>query len=275
MVARAELIEPAREWRYFCDLSRAFGGALLFSIPLLMTEEMWRHGVALDRSRLLAFLLASLPVLFGLAYYAGFSARRGLRNNLLDTFAALAVGMATSGCLLWLFGVFDGGSSPREVAGQLSVQAVPGAIGALLARRQLSQGAAEGDEDQASYLGELFLMAAGALFLGLNLAPTNEMVAIAYDATPLQGLAIIAVSVALLHLIVFNVGFAGQEEQGHPMGAFLHYTLPGYVIALAASLAMLWVFGRTEDHAASAIVMAAVVLGFPAALGAAAARLLV
>ncbi|MDQ8028277.1 MAG: DUF2391 family protein, partial [Brevundimonas sp.] len=31
---------------YLNDLGRAFGGALLFSIPLLMTMEMWLQGVA-------------------------------------------------------------------------------------------------------------------------------------------------------------------------------------------------------------------------------------
>ena len=75
---------------YIRDLGRAFGGALLFSLPLLMTMEMWALGFAAEPERRLVFLLAALPVLFGLAHYAGFSARRGLVNNALDTLVAVS-----------------------------------------------------------------------------------------------------------------------------------------------------------------------------------------
>src|SRR5690606_21856148 len=108
------------------------------------------------------FVGLSLPLLYGLAYYAGFTRTRGLRHDLLDTFGALAVGFFTAALLLTLFGVIGPDSSPRALAAHLGLQAVPGAFGALLARRQLSAGeAGEGDEGQASYSGELFLMAAG------------------------------------------------------------------------------------------------------------------
>jgi len=80
---------------YLSDLGRAFGGALLFSLPLLMTMEMWALGVSAAPARRLAFVIAALPVLYGLAHYAGFSARRGLVNNSLDTLVALAVGFTT------------------------------------------------------------------------------------------------------------------------------------------------------------------------------------
>ena len=149
-------------------------------------------------------------------------------------------------------------------------------MGALLARRQLSgDGGGDTDEDQASYFGELFLMAAGALFFALNVAPTEEMILIAYKATPAHILTLIAVSILLLHLIVFKAGFAGQEEADRPAHAFFHFTLPGYAIALGVSLFALFVFGRIEGHSLAGVVQATAVLGFPAAIGAAAARLLV
>ena len=162
------------------------------------------------------------------------------------------------------------------MVGLVALQAVPGAMGALLARRQLS-GAKDGDtdEDSASYVGELFLMAAGALFLALNVAPTEEMVLIAYKATPFHALGLIVVSLVLLHLIVFRAGFAGQEEADHPVRAFLHFTLPGYAIALMVSLFVLFIFGRIDGHWLPGMVQNIIVLGFPAAIGAAAARLLV
>ena len=272
-------IDIRAERGYLRDLGRAFGGALLFTMPLLMTMEMWAFGVAMDRARLLIFILASIPLLYGLAYYAGFSARRGLVNNLLDTATALGVAIVTAAVLLSLFGLIDANTSLHDAAGSIAVQAVPGAIGALLARRQMA-GGDEGDEEgdaagDASYAGELFLMAAGALFLALNLAPTEEMILIGYQASDWHALALIAVSLMLLHAIVYSAGFAGQEEQGHPVKAFFHFTLPGYAIAIGVSLFVLWAFGRTDDHGMSGVATTAVVLGFPASLGAAAARLLV
>ena len=277
MTTAAPSIDLRRERSYARDLGRAFAGALIFNIPLLMTMEMWEQGVTMDRWRLLAFILSGLPLLYGLAYYAGFSKRRGFRNDVLDTAVALAVGFVTALCLLTLFGVVTPDAAPREILGMTALQAVPGAMGALLARRQLSgdKGGGDGDEDSASYFGELFLMAAGALFFAMNLAPTEEMILIAYKATPWHALGLVALSLVLLHLIVFDAGFAGQEEADRPVTAFFHFTLPGYAVALGVSLFILFVFGRTDGHAAAGIVQTVVVLGFPASIGAAAARLLV
>ena len=276
MTAAAPPLDLQRERAYVRDLGRAFAGALVFNIPLLMTMEMWAQGVIMDRWRLLTFIVAGLPLLYGLAYYAGFSKRRGPVNDALDTAVALAVGFITASVLLILFGVVEWDAPPCEGLGMVALQAIPGAMGALLARRQLSgDGGGDVDEDQASYFGELFLMAAGALFFALNVAPTEEMILIAYKATPAHILALIAVSILLLHLIVFKAGFAGQEEADHPIKAFLHFTLPGYAIALAVSLFTLFLFGRTDGHVVAGVVQTMVVLGFPAAIGAAAARLLV
>jgi putative integral membrane protein (TIGR02587 family) len=269
--------DPPREAAYARDLARAFGGALLFSLPLLMTMEMWWLGFSLPPARLAVFLLVALPLLFGLALYAGFSARhRGLGHALLDTLVALAVGFLTAAAVLALFGVLEPGAPPRQIAGQLVLQAVAGAMGALLAGRQLSAGAEKvGDEDEAAYPGELFLMVAGALFLALNMAPTEEMILIAYRMNALHVAALMFVSLIVMHAVVYRVGFAGQEVHDRPFAAFIHYTLAGYGLVLLTSLYVLWVFGRTQGQGIAEIVDAVVVLSFPGALGAAAARLLV
>ena len=276
MTPAAPFVNLDRERAYVSDLGRAFAGALVFNIPLLMTMEMWEQGVVMDRWRLLSFILCGLPLLYGLSCYAGFSKRRGLINDALDTAVALAVGFVTASLLLILFGVVEWDAPPREALGMVALQAIPGAMGALLARRQLSgEGGGDTDEDQASYFGELFLMAAGALFFALNIAPTEEIILIAYKATPAHVLALIAVSILLLHLIVFKAGFAGQKEADRPTAAFLHFTLPGYAIALGISLFVLILFGRADGHSVAGVVQTTIVLGFPAAIGAAAARLLV
>lgn len=276
-MSAALAFDRRRENGYARDLGRAFGGALLFSLPLLMTMEMWWFGFALDRHRLLVFLLVALPLLFGLSHYAGFSRAQGLIPDLLDTFAALAVGVVTAIVLLGLMGVLEPDAPPRQWIGQVALQTVPGAMGALLARHQFGRenDDASGRGAEPSYFGELFLMVAGALFLVLNMAPTEEMILIAYRITPWHALALVAASLTLMHVIVYVAGFAGQHEQGHPVAAFFHFTLAGYGLVLLTALYVLWVFGRTEGHTLKEMIDAVIVLGFPGSLGAAAARLLV
>ena len=268
-------IHSRREATYAHDLVRAFGGALLFSLPLLMTMEMWWFGFTLDPGRLAIFLISGLPLLLGLAFYAGFSRLQGLGHAALDVFVAIAVGAVTAAALLVILAVVDPGAPLRQPVAQIALQSIPGAMGALLARRQLSAGQGEGDEDKARYAGELFLMVAGALFLALNIAPTEETVLIAFRMTPWHSVALMLVSLLLMHAIVYLAGFAGQEEEGHPVAAFFHFTLAGYGLVLLVSLYVLWIFGRTDGVGAREIADAMVVLSFPGAVGAAAARLLV
>src|SRR5690606_25869022 len=116
-----------------------------------------------------------------------------------------------------------------------------------------------------------------ALFLGFNVAPTEEVMLISYQMTEWHALGLVALSLALMHGFVFAVGFAGGTEVSPEeawWSPFIRLTLPGYVIALAISLYILWLFARTDGLSGDGIVMAAVVLAFPSAIGAAAARLI-
>ena len=119
-------------------------------------------------------------------------------------------------------------------------------------------------------------MLVGALFLGLNVAPTDEMVVISYLMTPWHGIALVVVSMLLMHGFVFALDFRGGHGGGDVpwWSNLLRFTLVGYVVALAVSLYVLWTFGRTDGAGAGAILMTTVVLAFPAAIGAAAARLI-
>jgi uncharacterized membrane protein len=92
-----------------------------------------------------------------------------------------------------------------------------------------------------------------------------------------HALGLVALSIALMHGFVFAVGFAGgsQLSADEPRWVpLVQLTLPGYVIAASVSLYLLWVFGRLDGLSLEATVMASVVLAFPSAIGAAAARLI-
>lgn len=49
--------ERESDYRFFVGLARAFAGAVLFSLPLLMTMEMWWLGCSPDGGKLVGFIL--------------------------------------------------------------------------------------------------------------------------------------------------------------------------------------------------------------------------
>ncbi|MCR5880944.1 TIGR02587 family membrane protein [Phenylobacterium sp. J367] len=268
----------ATEEHYGRGLARACAGAIIFSFPLIMTMEMWELGFYVDRLRLGLFVLVTAATVWGLASFAGFRESAGRVDDLLDAFAALAVGYVISAAMLALFGLLTPDMALREVVGMVAIQAAPASIGAIVADKQLQGGGEGGEnprEERAGYVGQLFLMAAGALFLAFNVAPTEEMILIGYKMSAWHAIAAAAASLLLLHALVYTVGFAGQAEHETHLRAFIDFTLAGYGIALLVSLYILWTFGRLDHAGAAETVRAVVVLGFPAALGAAAARLLV
>ena len=260
-------------------LARAFGGAILFALPLLMTMEMWSLGITMGEARLALFLGLMLPVLGGLAYYAGFEESFGWRDFVLNALIAYAVGFVAAAAALLLLNVVGPGMSADEVVGKVALQAVPASIGAMLARSQLGAQEEEQDEQRRreSYGGALFLAGVGALFLAFNVAPTEEVVLIAQMMSGWHAVALVVVSLLLMHAFVYAVEFRGQHpiaEGVSPWSEFLRLTVVAYALALLVCLYALWTFGRADGLAFPELLIETVVLGFPASLGAAAARLI-
>ena len=272
---------------YSVGLVRAFGGAIIFGLPLLMTMEMWHLGFALQPHRQIVFQLVNILLLIGLSRFGGFERTCSLTEDILDAFAAYGVGIIASAAVLAVFGIVTPDMPASELVGKVAVQSVPASFGAMLARKQLSAGGAEQEQEEqeeeeavrgAGYGGQLFLMTAGALYLAFNVAPTEEMILIGFIMSPLHEAALVVASLIILHGFVYNIGFAGQEERPEGAGfvrTFIVFTVVGYAIALLVSGYALWIFGRTDGAALNQIVAMTVVLGFPAALGAAIARLVV
>jgi putative integral membrane protein (TIGR02587 family) len=268
---------------YAMGLARAFAGSIIFGLPLLMTMEMWFLGIAVHPARLLAFLAVNFAILVGLSRFGGFERTDTLAEDVMDALAAFGVGIVGAAAVLWLMAIVDPSMPLDEIAGKIAIQSVPGSFGAMIARKQLSGGGTEPADEReavrgAGYGGQLFLMMAGAIFLAFNVAPTEEMVLIAYMMSTWKLLGLILVSLLLLHLFVYRLGFAGQKEHPadrSPAHTFLAYTIPGYGIALAVGLFVLWTFGRTDGTAIDQIAATMAVIAFPGALGAAIARLVV
>jgi putative integral membrane protein (TIGR02587 family) len=258
------------------DLAHDFGGAILFSFPLLMTMEMWWLGFYMDRLRLALFLALAFVMVMGLSYFEG--GEETFKIEVLDALVACAAGYAVAAVMLLLFGIIKPGMSADEVVGKISLHAVPSSIGAILARRLLEvEETRKERRRRQGYGAKLFLMGVGAIFLAFQLAPTEEMVLIGHRMTGWHAAALAVVSLCVMQAFICSIE-RGQRESifsaAFFWGVFLRFTIVGYALALLISLYVLWTFGRLDGAALAEIIMATLVLGFPAALGASAARLI-
>ncbi len=257
--------------QYAVALSRAFAGALIFSLPLLLTMEMWWLGFYLEPWRLIQLMIANLLLLYGLSKVAGFEESHSWTDDVLDACAAYFVAMLTTAAVLYLIGAILPQMTFGSVIGMIAVQSVPASFGAMIGAKLLGEGEEieRSERWRETYPGTLFLMLAGALFLSFTAVPTEEMILIAFQIDAWRSLAIVAVSVLILHAILYVVGFRGQKQrlkEGHGQ-ALLRYTLPGFAIALIAAAYLLRTFGRFDGlhFGQAAIVMT--VVAFPATIG--------
>ncbi len=258
-------------------LLRGAGGALIFSLPMLMTMEMWQLGVTLDHWRLLLLLVSGIPLLILLSREIGFESTSNWHQDVRDVTIAYGIAIMTSASIMTVLAIFSSPPYPDDIAGKIAIQTMPAALGAMLARAQFGDDGADTADKDETFSGEMIIMAAGALFLSLNVAPTEEMQLISYRMTPWHALALIPLSLSLMHGFVFAAAFSGGSEIAPHTpwwSAFLRFTVSGYVVALAISFAVLWVLGQLDGMSVGRALRVTVVLGFPAAIGAAAARLI-
>ena len=276
---RISRYSAATNRQYAIALSRAFAGAVIFSLPLFMTMEMWWLGFYLEPWRLLQFSLANMVMLYFLSRVAGFEESHHALDDILDAFAAYAVAVFAATVLLLLIGAIRPSMTTEEIAGMIAIEAVPASFGAMIGAKLLG----EGEEIEAqehwrdTYSGRMFLMLAGAMFLSFTVAPTEEMILIAYQMTAWQGLALVVGSIVALHAILYLVEFPAQDSRSEASVAagVLRHSLPGYAIAVGGCLYVLWSFGRVDGSEPYQVAMSVAVLGFPASIGAGIARVVV
>ena len=262
--------------RFVTGLGRGVAGALFLALPMLMTMEMWYLGFYIARERLLLLLVLNFPLLVLLAYRIGFEETDTWPEAIRDATIAYGIGILTSFMILAALGLLKSDMPAHEIVGKVALQSVPASIGAMLGRSQLGHDGGEEDRE-TSYAGELLMMATGALFLSLNIAPTDETTVLAYRMTAWHAIVVAVLSIVLMHGFVYAVSFTGGHElspQTPWWHGFVRFTLPGYAVALSISFFVLWIFERLGDSSLIEIMLSVIVLGFPAALGAAAARLI-
>lgn len=255
---------------------RGVAGGALLGVPLLYTQEVWSHGASLNPTVIMFFLGLTFCLNIVLSHYVGFA--RGKTQHPVEE-AIIGTGLSVLLALLLLL-LLDRIPTGLDLRGQLGIiglTAVPIGLGFAVGSALAPQEGGEGAQQMTGALGDLAAAAAGATFLALNIAPTEEPILLASELGWGRLSALVVASVVLPYLIVFYAEFGGVERRHASDGASqgpLTETFLAYIVAFALSALLLAIFGRLENVDAVAL-SEIVVLAFPASLGAALGRMLI
>ena len=267
------------------EYARGVAGGLLFSLPLIYTMEVWWAGFLARPPHLLLYFLAGFSLLFAYNRYGGLREDASWSEVAFEAFEEMGLGLVLAAFLLWLLGQIQTGMTFGEVLGKVVVEGVTVAIGVSVGSAQLGgnggnddQGMSTEGEERLGLPGQIALAACGAVLFASNVAPTEEIVVIAAEASPWKVLGLSLLSLALCALILFYSDFRGssrvapREDRG--LLTVLSRIVLYYSVALVASAFILWFFGRFNGASLAVCVAQTVVLGVAASLGAAVGRLL-
>lgn len=266
-------------------------GGLLFSLPLLYTMEVWWAGFISNPLRLLIYVLATFTLLLGYNRYAGLRCDASPVEVAIDSVEEMGIGLLISAIFLWLIGQLTSDMTVNEIVGKITVEAMTVAIGVSVGTAQF--GGSEGNEDDtgmeedkspsplltqedSKFGKELTIALCGAVLFAANVAPTEEIIMIATQITSGRLLGLAIASILLGALILFYIEFTGSQRftKDRSIITVVFGTVVTYCVALVASAAILWFFGRFDGIAPITCLAETVVLGLAATLGASAGRLL-
>ncbi len=264
--------------------SRAFAGAAVFGIPLVFTMEMWWIGKSLPLNYLFVIFIIGFVANFAIAYVAGFRDEHSVRLAFDEGIDALAVGVVLAAVLLLGMNQMRHSDGLEQGVSTVILLSLPLSLGVSVARQVFNgRTAALADDDSEStqlsmwqgLVADIGGAAVGGVFIGMSIAPTEEVEMIAAGLRLWHVYVLIALSLVLSYIIVFASGF--DEEP--PPGLFQHplpETMVSYIVSLAVAFLLLVLFKRiSPDDPVYEIIRQTVVLAVPASIGGAAGRLVI
>ncbi|MBD2232831.1 TIGR02587 family membrane protein [Phormidium tenue] len=277
-----------QDWQTeFSDLMRGIAGAFLFGAPFLYTMEVWWKGNFTSPPRMMLILGMAYLALVLLNIKGGFRAEqpRSRTQVLVESAEGLAIALFTATLSLTLLDILHLETGIDAIMGRLITLSLPFAIGVGIANNLLLR-ADDGEADSAqrdhpwrSTLSDAGAALLGAIVVGSSIAPTDEIPMISSSLEPARLLLIMASSLLLSYIIVFEANFGAQRQRRSQSGLFqkpISETVAAYLIALVAATLMLWLFQviRVGDPI-NQWVSYIIVLGLPCTIGGAAGRLAV
>ncbi len=272
----------------FQEYARGIAGGLMFSLPLLYTMEVWQTGFTAEPWRLALYIVVTFALLLGYNRFAGLREGASISEIIVDSVEELGLGLVLAATFLFLQGQLDGDRSPTARIGMIVTEGMTVAIGVSVGTAQLGertddQGDSDGNDGNSAaqtpppgLLEQTVIALCGAVLFAANIAPTEEVIVIAYETTPVRLLGLAVLSLILGGMILYVSDFRGASSRrvGNGTLATVRGLLLTYTIALAASAMTLWFFGRFDDVPYFMMLSQTVVLGVGATLGASAGRLL-
>ncbi|MGB6296839.1 MAG: TIGR02587 family membrane protein [Rivularia sp. (in: cyanobacteria)] len=272
------------------DIVRGGCGGFLFGIPLLYTMEVWWIGSSATPAMMLIALVLTFIVVYLLMRTEGF--RKPKRFNrpyqeITETVEAMGIGLICSAFVLLLLRELSPGVSLKEALGKTVYESVPFSLGVALANQLLGENGTNSPDNRTSRqddsidsnptFSDLSATLIGAIVIGFNIAPTDEIASLAAAVSEPWLLAIIATSVLISYAIVFQAGFSAQDKRRQHKGIFqkpFSETMICYLVSLIAAAIMLWFFQKlTWSDPWTIWLEHSILLGLPTTIGGAAGRL--
>lgn len=265
------------------EYGRGIAGGLIFSLPLLMTMEVWWAGFVLHPWRILSYVAATFVLLLIYNRFAGLRRDASFGEVVIDSVEEMGLGLLLAAIVLLLTGRIDAAMSGSEIWGKIIVEAMTVAIGVSVGTAQLGAGG-DGDEgfgsdteDKAHFLPQVGLAFCGGVLFAANLAPTEEIAEIARETTPWHHAGMIFGPMLLAWTILHFANFLGAKRHASGSGPLFAFraVVVTYTIALLASAYSLWCFGTFDGEPTHLKFSMILTLAVPATLGASAGRLLI
>lgn len=259
------------------EYGRGLAGALIFSLPLLFTMEVWWAGFSIHPLRLLGYVGATFGILLLYNRFAGLRNDASWWECAIDSVEELGLGIVTATLILWLIGQLDGEASWLEMSGKIVMEGMTVAIGFSVGTAQLGSSDNGLDESQTrDFLSQTAIALCGAVLFVSNVAPTEEILVIATKNSPLKLLAIALFSLVLGGYVLYFAEFrnAGASSQNPTAFEIVRDVVSTYAVALVAATGTLFFFGRLDGEVSSVQIAQIVTAGLAASLGASAGRLL-
>jgi putative integral membrane protein (TIGR02587 family) len=271
------------------EYGRGIAGGLLFSFPLLYTMEVWWAGFIASPFQLILTILFTYLLLLGYNRYAGMHPEATWKDVLVDSVEELGLGFLLAFAILLMLRRIELESmSTIEIMGKVIIEAMVMSIGISIGTAQLGVKDSDDSEEklekedlekerQSGLFGLTVLGFCGAIVVGGNVAPTEEVLVIGLEAHPGHILAMALVSIAMCALILF---YANSQDSGPRSSPPDYITIAWqtclcYLIALGASAVLLWFFGRLEGISFWMGFAQCIALGVLSSLGSSAGRLLI
>lgn len=253
------------------EYARGLAGGLLFSLPLLYTMEVWWAAFQISPGRMLFLIGATFLLLLGYNRFAGLRPDTTTWDSVVESVEEMGLGLLTSVVALTALGRLDPAEGLDTNLGLVLVEGMICSIGVSVGTAQLGTSRQERGEQtpEQGLRAQLILAACGGVLFAGNVAPTEEVLVLGLESSPVQLLGMVALSLLLSLMVTHGTG----SRKGHRLPAATDMVM-AYSVGFLGSAAALWVFGRFDGVPLEPCLGMCVVLALPGTLGASVGRYL-